>query len=147
MLGCCAGLLFATRKLERIPFWLILVALAAMPLILIFGKEQPFLWLAFSLFSVVLVLAAGFGSVRFFAWLPLRAVGRISYGLYLWQGVVIFGVFGDNLQHAPLGRSMVAISVAVVVACFSYRYVERPFLRIKRRPSPMPQPAPVAVAA
>jgi hypothetical protein len=63
----------------------------------------------------------------------LRAIGRRSYGLYLWHWPVLFltrsaweRVFG----HAPpdIVVAAIAVPVAVVLAILSYRFVEEPIL-------------------
>ncbi|WP_220235724.1 acyltransferase family protein [Hymenobacter ginsengisoli] len=58
---------------------------------------------------------------------PLSFIGKISYGLYLWQQIFVMRpMFWFN--HFPL-------NVAGLSACaiFSYYVVERPFLRLKQR--------------
>jgi peptidoglycan/LPS O-acetylase OafA/YrhL len=74
------------------------------------------------------VLAAP-GSVlpRALAWAPLRGLGRISYGLYLWH-VLVAQLFHNR-------HPLLALLVAVLVAVISYKAIEKPFLRRKRRPS------------
>jgi peptidoglycan/LPS O-acetylase OafA/YrhL len=70
---------------------------------------------------------------RALAWRPLRRVGVISYGIYLWHLPLLFVIrtalpTASNAVVAPL---MIAASVAVAEA--SYRYLETPFLRLKDR--------------
>ncbi len=65
---------------------------------------------------------------------PLRFLGRISYGLYLWHPLVLwFAVFApirwSRLQVTPTE----AVLVAVLLSLCSYALVERPFLRRKER--------------
>jgi peptidoglycan/LPS O-acetylase OafA/YrhL len=79
------------------------------------------------------LLAPEAGLARALTWRPLRYVGTISYGLYLWHLPVLFAVRSalprtSNLVVAPL---MVAISLAL--AALSYQYLEQPFLRLKER--------------
>ena len=52
----------------------------------------------------------------------LRWFGKISYGLYLWHWPLIVAV-GWKL----------GVPLAVVVAALSYRFVEQPFLRRRKR--------------
>ena len=63
---------------------------------------------------------------------PLVFTGRISYGLYIWHVPVYLAISLSFLQH----RSLIAgghIAIAFAVAIASYRWIETPFLRMKRR--------------
>ena len=62
-----------------------------------------------------------------YAWLNLRPVmwlGQISYSLYLWQQLFVFGT---------VGRAWYGIILAVGGASASYYLVERPMLRLRER--------------
>jgi peptidoglycan/LPS O-acetylase OafA/YrhL len=63
------------------------------------------------------------GCPSILAWSPLAFVGRISYGLYLWHGLVIW-------WHLPWP---VAVPLCIGIACVSYFVLEQPFLRLKGR--------------
>jgi peptidoglycan/LPS O-acetylase OafA/YrhL len=86
----------------------------------------------------------------FFSLLPLTAgrvqkpfiyLGKISYGLYVyhvpWLGAArhILGLFAGNLS--PLASQLctmaIALPGAIVTGMLSYRYLESPFLRFKKR--------------
>jgi peptidoglycan/LPS O-acetylase OafA/YrhL len=86
----------------------------------------------------------------FFSLLPLTAgrmqkpfiyLGKISYGLYvyhvLWLGAArhIIRHFAGNLSlgAAQLCAMAIALPGCVVTAMLSYRYLESPFLRFKKR--------------
>lgn len=68
---------------------------------------------------------------------PLRFVGDISYGIFLWNMPVLFLVF--RLLHltvfdAPFWRTLAVVyALTLVVAVASHYLVERPFLRLKDR--------------
>ena len=72
---------------------------------------------------------------------PLRTLGRISYGLYVFHILLepYFDGIGSLLTHTTRGmayqtvRLLVAFPVSVTVASLSYYALERPFLRLKRR--------------
>jgi peptidoglycan/LPS O-acetylase OafA/YrhL len=71
--------------------------------------------------------------VRALNWLPLRYLGRISYGIYLWQGL-----FVRNGSSDPAGwfdRFPFNVVLAVAMAALSFELVERRFLRLKNRGS------------
>ena len=57
---------------------------------------------------------------------PLRAIGRISYGLYLYH----LPIFHALLRPAPSGsRVLIAVTLTLAAATTSYWVVERPILR------------------
>ena len=64
-----------------------------------------------------------------FSWRPLRAIGLISYSLYLWHWPVV--VFWEYLSlHNLRGwESIGAISLAAALASISTYWLERPFRR------------------
>jgi peptidoglycan/LPS O-acetylase OafA/YrhL len=69
---------------------------------------------------------ARWSPLRLLQWAPLRGIGRISYGLYLYH----LPIYGVVLFPAPsLGRAAAAIAISLVVAGISYLAVERPILR------------------
>lgn len=106
-----------------------------------FRASQALLVLRFPCVSVALVTAAIVASgTRFpYAWLlrtvPLRAVGRVSYGLYLYH-IPIFrapGVWGVNMLEPTVPRTLLVIALAFAVATLSYWTIERPLLGFAKR--------------
>jgi peptidoglycan/LPS O-acetylase OafA/YrhL len=86
------------------------------------------------------------GCPTLLAWRPLAFVGTISYGLYLWHGLVVW-------WQLPWP---VAAPLSIAIAVVSYYALERPFLRLKDRlgrsrsvsiSAPAPTPAGVPQAA
>jgi peptidoglycan/LPS O-acetylase OafA/YrhL len=66
---------------------------------------------------------------------PLVLIGRVSYGLYLWH-VPVFKLFkehGGELVPAVAFVGKFAVTCAIVA--LSWRFVERPLLALKPRPS------------
>ncbi len=112
---------------------------------------------AFALAAAVvvagIVLAPRGALPRALATRPLMAVGRVSYGLYLWHYPVVV-VVREHLDTA--GRPMqwlVAVAVSGLLTVASWVLVERPFLAWKDRlgpaaePSALPSAVPSAVPA
>jgi hypothetical protein len=66
---------------------------------------------------------------RALAWKPLRAVGMVSYGLYLWHWPVF--VLVDEQLVGLSGHALLAVQLVITVAVtlFSYFVIERPFRR------------------
>ena len=106
------------------------------------------LQLAFGLFFVSLAAAATiplamrnspFRSILSIA--PLRFLGTVSYGFYLFHIVfeTAFDHLASHLTHATDGQSfqaarfVLAFPITLALAWLSYRFLELPFLRLKRR--------------
>jgi peptidoglycan/LPS O-acetylase OafA/YrhL len=64
---------------------------------------------------------------------PLRAIGRVSYGLYLWHIPVFLAVYryGSHLDSST--RLVLGLGIAGAITYASWVLVERPILRWKRR--------------
>jgi peptidoglycan/LPS O-acetylase OafA/YrhL len=93
------------------------------------------------LFAGLLVAALEGRFHRLLTWRPLRAIGRVSYAMYLWQMLVreAFRVFAMNELDARAGfwvtqTASVATVIAgtYVLAWLSWQLVEERFLRLKR---------------
>lgn len=67
----------------------------------------------------------------FLATRPLVYLGRISYGLYVFHGAAYALTHWAGLQWSS--RLLFAFLLTLGVAALSYRYLERPFLRLKQR--------------
>ena len=70
---------------------------------------------------------------------PLTAIGRISYGLYLYHFPIFIALRVRYADDDPsIGRVLLAVGVAFAVAFLSYRWIERPILAARDR---IPTPA------
>ena len=91
---------------------------------------------AVGMLSAVLILGLAAAPEHFhllsivLAWRPIRYLGKISYGLYLWH-YVLFGImdYWQILVRNPLARFV----IAVLVSAASYQALEKPWLRVKDR--------------
>jgi peptidoglycan/LPS O-acetylase OafA/YrhL len=87
---------------------------------------------------------------------PLRFLGRISYGFYVLHIFIepLIDVLGAHLAHATFGatyqldRFVIAFPLTVLLATLSYYFFELPILAYKRRfPMHSPLPPPERTAA
>jgi len=89
---------------------------------------------AFALLSILLVL----GSIvdgpfrRAMSWAPLRGLGRISYGTYLFHWPVFIFMTEDRLGFGGGWRIVTCVGITLAAALLSHRFIERP-IRERRR--------------
>jgi peptidoglycan/LPS O-acetylase OafA/YrhL len=97
--------------------------------------------------AACLVAPAAFqpANETFVSWLfgngTMRFLGRISYGIFLWQFVVIYGYY-DLIDRRPLTFDYFPVLIVtalgtIVLATVSYYLVEKPLMKLRnvRRPS------------
>ncbi len=78
---------------------------------------------------------------RCFSATPLRALGRISYGFYVFHVLLmpLYDALGRAITHTTSGfpyqtaRMLAAFPLTVIAAALSWKYLEAPFLRLKTR--------------
>jgi peptidoglycan/LPS O-acetylase OafA/YrhL len=136
--------LSARRRLALIGVALLgLASPAFMPMIGIVGWHQVIVFTTVALGSGALCVCAL--HEPWLAWLsakPLRYLGKISYGLYVFHllGIqlalsIVTSLVSHNVpvlwKWAATGTSAFLITLALSAA--SYRFLESPFLRLKRR--------------
>ena len=79
------------------------------------------------------VLAGDRGLSAVLSWRPLVAVGRVSYGLYLWH-VLILIVLQRHLHGVgPRSLALIGLALSAAATALSWYVVERPALRLKDR--------------
>ena len=159
--GCLLAVLLHQERLPRLwsaltaSSWMPVVTLAVGVAIAIGDHLNVSRWrdvIAFSLLPwvtvalIVQVIAlSDRPSLRWLEHPIVRYLGRISYPLYLWQQLTLAPV-RKLLHGAPEVAQLIgAFGLTIAIASLSYRFVEKPFLRLKRPPlrSPLPLAASV----
>lgn len=137
LLGCALGFWYATGRGWRLPRWagvvgavgLSAVALSAFLDFFYFGAALA----AVSSVAVIAAVVQVTSAPRPLEWSPLRRLGRLSYGLYLWHVPIFWWIEAE--QRAPLHgwSAALAFAMSVLAAEASMRLVEAPALTLKRR--------------
>jgi peptidoglycan/LPS O-acetylase OafA/YrhL len=130
LLGCLLAFVLRSHA-WRPSFWLVAVSVAVIGIWSVIPSREAFAVIGLTmvgLASTVLVAAAA--TSEWFTWRPLVALGAISYGVYLWHWPVMY-IGGEYLPSVPM--ALVFTVVTISIAGLSYRYVELPFLRMKKR--------------
>jgi len=96
---------------------------------------------ALVLAGAVLLFVAVYGMPS--RWVPRWAIylGKISFGLYLFHGFTLemahhtaAAAYIDRLKHyVPVADILIEAGLTLLAASLSYRYLEKPFLRLKDR--------------
>jgi peptidoglycan/LPS O-acetylase OafA/YrhL len=98
---------------------------------------------------VFLALALTFGSAvsytvthqnRFLASSPMRYIGRISYGIYIWHPLVFSLYWSTPLYKVPahfgltrgLYHTLMQCALTIPAAALSWKYIEKPILKLKK---------------
>ena len=122
--------------LRAAPVWL---ALAAVAWAVHFDRSYAGWAAALGAFLVVgacVLPLSGTAPLRVLDWRPLALTGVVSYSIYVWHMPIVEALAkATDLGYVPL----LALSLAVIapVAFFSYRLIERPFLEMRRRWTPV----------
>ncbi|WEV79219.1 acyltransferase [Janibacter cremeus] len=66
---------------------------------------------------------------RLLSWEPLRRIGMVSYGLYLWHWPIIIFLNDQVLPTPTAPRVALQAGLTALLTWLSYRYVERPVRR------------------
>jgi peptidoglycan/LPS O-acetylase OafA/YrhL len=149
MVGCLLAVVMKRGLLIR--FWRLMCSSFIPPLLILaafvtsihlgpmfIARYRDFIGFAIDpvLVAILIVQAVSLSSRSYFSWLEwpfMRFLGQISYSLYLWQQLIL-----GSAQHLPampeFVQFIVAVTITILAACFSYYVIERPFLRLKDKP-------------
>jgi peptidoglycan/LPS O-acetylase OafA/YrhL len=139
-IGCLLAVLLPVAR-RKIPLWVILLAgvsLAVMVLLPADITSKTYLYGGSTLVAVMAaVLIAGVAQqpgglpARLLSLKPLVWVGQRSYGIYLWNLPIVALIAATSLNDDL--ELLIKIGLTFLIPALSYRWVERPFLRLKAR--------------
>ena len=149
MIGCTAALIVAvyprrewwTKFGHRLSACALIWLVIASPLVstLVRGAPIAFGFTLDAIAAAGLIVTLHLGSEsplqKAFAIAPLRALGAISYSLYLWQQLFL----SPARLHGP-ADAFVGVAIAIIVATGSYFFIEKPLLRLKPASATRTQP-------
>ncbi len=135
LIGCALGLWQGRVLLVPFlrPLWPVLVA--ALGLVVIkMSNFDPLTSLSYPLLGasagcLIIILTDEGSSIlkRLLSLSPIVALGRISYGFYLWHLPIIMIVNDHLVRH----RTILAFCLTLAASATSYWLIERPFLHLK----------------
>jgi peptidoglycan/LPS O-acetylase OafA/YrhL len=154
--GCLLGVLASGRLLQpsdraaSVTRWLLLAAGAVLGYFVVeplwFHGEQiwvrelsSFYWvfaliaLCFAVPIVHLLVSPHGRFARLLSWKPLVQVGVVSYGIYLWHNPLFMIVPLGPAGWLDLPVQFLRLGGTGILVTVSYRYLERPILRVKDR--------------
>jgi peptidoglycan/LPS O-acetylase OafA/YrhL len=99
----------------------------------LFGFGYTLAALAAALLIYGLVVSNDRGPACVFARRPAVALGRVSYGFYLWHLPVLRWTDDRLIGEPAIVRIALGFSLTMAAALTSYRLIERPALRLKGR--------------
>jgi peptidoglycan/LPS O-acetylase OafA/YrhL len=141
LIGCALALLASRRPLPRMPLLAVAGGLFLIGQVRFdnhlgsFGYEGGYLLTALAAAAVLtgVVGAPDARPARVLSWRPLVAVGRISYGLYLWHWPIFLILNGGRVHLDWLPLQLLRFAVTFAVATASFVLLERPALRLRTR--------------
>lgn len=143
LIGCAVGLAFTAGRLTAsasVGRWAPPAAILGLLALSIAGNEAAAWMVSFggllaSLMAAALIIALVCRpeslAARLFALAPVVYLGKVSYALYLWHHPVM-KLFTER-NYSWVATLAFGGGISLLAATASYRFVERPFLSMKRR--------------
>jgi peptidoglycan/LPS O-acetylase OafA/YrhL len=146
LMGCVAALILINPEArawvqKHVTFWMWWIGVAIYAGIQIVSRHH-----AYSIWeSILLAFLVATTTVRSETWIGhllehpiLRWIGRLSYGLYLWEE--LFALSDAKYPISLLQRAPWNILWLFVVASLSYKFIERPMIQLGHRLAAPPTP-------
>jgi len=89
--------------------------------------------LSVALSLIVVILSPPKFALLVLRFTPLVWIGRISYGLYLWHWPVRWFIYQRKALPVSTEQLVAAVVLSLLLPTLSYHFVEKPFLRWKKR--------------
>ncbi|MDO5612619.1 MAG: acyltransferase family protein [Paracoccus sp. (in: a-proteobacteria)] len=130
--GSICAFLLQDRSAWRVPF----VGFAGLLMILVpvaiydHATPYPSLWTVPPVLGTALIILfapTGTGAARFLSWRPFVGIGLISYSAYLWHQPIFAFARLRYVMDVPLAMMLALSVLSLLLAAFSWRFVERPF--------------------
>ena len=146
LIGCLAAMIYSWRLLpekfyasRQFDFLALLSLLTALFTAFSFSHTEAFLYYGFlSIFAaavavIILWLVTRTKSIpnTLLEIKPLRWLGQISYGLYLWH--YVFFEFGKKNFQSLTVQIIAGIGLSIIVSTASFYLIEKPFLKFKNK--------------
>lgn len=151
--GLAAGLGVFDDQIKKLPAWLLMIAglvclavVCTLPSLEVIGWSlmltYPLVGLGMSLILVSLITGRQWFAKTMIRSQWLAYLGKISYGLYVYhlvaldygeQITIALGIFPKRLVVYPLSVFIIGMFITILTASISYRWLEKPFLRLKER--------------
>jgi peptidoglycan/LPS O-acetylase OafA/YrhL len=119
--------------------WIGLAGLGAAAVVWNFTSTVPF-YGGSTLFAlavamvIVAILDGRWAASRVLSVRPLRVIGKVSYGLYLWHLPIFEAVHREFPHRSGSRQAALGLFLTAVATAGSWFIIERPFLRLKDRP-------------
>jgi peptidoglycan/LPS O-acetylase OafA/YrhL len=112
--------------------WMQATSIVLLGLVAFFHLTWPLFDVTFSIIVAVFLvnLSTNPHALIRLEWHWARRAGEWSYGMYIWH-LPILWIASQGLRGVPF--LLISLATTLIVAAFSYRFIERPFLRLSPR--------------